>query len=235
MSTILIADDEPHIREVVRFAVQQAGFACVEASDGNEALTLFAAQQPALVLLDIKMPQMQGTDVCRALRAGSDVPIIFLTSCADEIDLVVGLELGADDYITKPFSPRELVSRIRAVLRRVTGGRQFQQAEGESGRGDGTLRRGHLCMDTESWEVRWDGQPVALTASEFGLLRTLMSHPGRVYTRDELMDRMYGNARHVSDRTVDSHVRRIRQAFAEVSGAPIATVRGVGYKLGTCQ
>ncbi len=247
-TTILIADDEPNIRDVVRFAAEQAGFHCLEAADGKQALERFAAEGPDLLVLDVKMPHLSGTDVCRQVRAGSRVPIIFLTSCDDEIDRVVGLELGADDYVTKPFSPRELVARMRAVLRRsgadpthtaVPPQTSTAPAAATSrGRGEALaapLRHGRLMLDLERFEACWDERPVALTATGFRLLHALLERPGRVLDREQLIERMYTTLTHVSDRTVDSHVRRVRAAFAEVGGAPLETVQGIGYRLGSCE
>lgn len=227
--TILIVDDDPHIREVVRFALRRAGMEVIEAADGAEALVLFEALSPALVVLDIQMPEMDGTDVCRALRARSQVPIIFLTSRDDEIDRVVGLELGGDDYMTKPFSPRELVARVRAVLRRL---RPPEAVEAPRER---TLRHHRLKIDLDRHLAFWDDREVALTVTEFGLLRTLMGYPGKVFSRDALMDGAYSYDNVVTDRTIDSHVRRLRRKFADVGGEPVETVHGVGYKLGDCQ
>jgi len=238
---ILVADDESHIRDVVRFAVENAGFVCIEASDGQEALQLFAEDGADLVILDVKMPHVLGTDVCREIRRTSDVPIIFLSSNDTEIDLVVGLELGADDYVTKPFSPRELVSRIRAVLRRYRPIRA-EPADTTSAisSDNSTLVVGQLRINVERHEATWAGEPVAMTATEFGVLLVLAARPGRVFTRDELMDRMYRQGRHiesriVSDRTVDSHIRSVRKSFACCGVDPIETVRGVGYRLADCQ
>ncbi len=236
--TILIVDDEPHIRDVVRFAAQSAGFRTAEAGDGEEALARFGRGDVDLVVLDIKMPGLQGTDVCRALRAGSDVPVVFLTSCDDEIDLVVGLELGADDYVTKPFSPRVLMSRIRAVLRRATPAEPAVDPAGSVDSADSDAAEvfvhGRLSLDVGRRLVTWDGAEVALTATGFGLVQALIRRPGRVYGHDELGARMYASERHVAAATVVSHVRAVRKAFAAVGAAPIETVRGVGYKLAEC-
>jgi two-component system OmpR family response regulator len=224
---ILIADDDPHIREVVAFALRKGGFETREARDGREALAQFEAAKPDLVVLDILMPELNGSDVCRELRARSAVPIIFLTSADDEIDRIVGLESGADDYVTKPFSPRELVARVRAVLRRTQA-----PAAPETGP---RLQHGKLALDRERFQAFWDGREVALTKTEFGLLRALLGHPGKVFSRDELMTRAYDLDVNVTDRTIDSHVRRVRQKFAALGGQPIETVHGVGYRLGPCE
>jgi len=223
---LLIVDDEPHIREIVRFAAEKAGYQCIEAGDGEAALAATEQHSPDLIVLDIKMPKKSGLEVCRALRTDSQVPIIFLTSNDEEIDRILGLEMGGDDYVTKPFSPRELVSRIGAVLRRSRPGAQAVGHEQH------VLRHGDLSLNEERFEARWRGQVLTLTVTEFGLLSALLRRPGKVFSRDELMDRMYRFDNHVSDRTVDSHVRRVRRKFA---GAEVVeTVHGVGYRLGPC-
>jgi two-component system OmpR family response regulator len=223
---ILIVDDDPHIREVVRFALEKEGFHTVEAADGRQALERFATTSVDLVVLDVMMPEMDGTEVCRRLRATSTVPIVFLSSRDEEIDSIVGLELGGDDYVTKPFSPRELVARVRAVLRRVGNGRTVE-VKGTAK----VLKVGKLQLDEACFQAQWGEHPVVLTVTEFGLLRTLMGFPGKVYTRTELMDGAYRDETTVSDRTIDSHLRRLRQKLAAVGADPIETVHGVGYKL----
>ncbi|MEL6182202.1 MAG: response regulator transcription factor [Myxococcota bacterium] len=231
---ILIVDDDPNIREVVRFALRKAGFQCIEAADGREALERFAQHEPDLIVLDILMPEMDGTDVCRAIRARSATPIVFLSSRDDEIDRIIGLELGGDDYITKPFSPRELVARVRAVLRRTTSTAPLPERTTASPT-DNLLRHGLLSLDLDRFQASWGDAEVVLTVTEFGIVRTLLGYPGKVFTRDELMDGAYGHGTIVTDRTIDSHVRRVRRKFAQVGGEPIETVHGVGYKLGDCR
>ncbi len=226
-SPILIVDDDPHIREVIRFALRREGFETLEAGNGAEALQVFAAHRPQLVILDILMPEMDGTEVCRALRAHSRVPVIFLSSKDEEVDRILGLELGGDDYVTKPFSPRELVARVRAVLRRTV------TAPAEP-RAPARLGHGKLGLDTDRFQAFWNGAEVVLTVTEFGILRTLLEHPGKVYTRDELMDGAYAYDNVVAGRTIDSHVRRIRRKFSEAGGDPIETVHGLGYRIGSC-
>ena len=237
---VLVVDDDRHIREVIRFALEKAGFRVSEASDGRRALEACRADPPDLVILDILMPEMDGTDVCRQLRGSGEaasLPIVFLTSKNDEIDRVLGLELGGDDYVTKPFSPRELVARVKAVLRRATaptaaasgwrpGGRPGSRAGNRQ-----ILERGPLRLDPERFEASWQGREVPLTVTEFGLLRTLMQRPGRVYTRDELMDGAYDDLTIVSDRTINSHVKRLRRKLAAEGAEPIETVHGLGYRL----
>ncbi|MFW5967228.1 MAG: response regulator transcription factor [Persicimonas sp.] len=227
---VLIADDDPHIREVVRFALEKAGFSTVEAEDGLATLEAVEEHQPDLIVLDVMMPEMDGTEVCRKLRRSHDVPIVFLSSKDEEIDRVLGLELGGDDYVTKPFSPRELVARVKAVLRRSdqssTPGEQTDE-EGDRQ----LLEHGPLRLDLDRYEAYWDEEAVDLTKTEFGLLRTLLGYPGKVYSRSELMKGAYDDGTIVSDRTIDSHIRRLRRKFESVGRNPIETVHGLGYKL----
>ena len=226
---ILIVDDDPHIREVIRFLLEQSMFATEEAGDGVEALEKCKAFQPNLVVLDILMPEMDGTEVCRRLRSesGPSVPIVFLSSKAEELDRVLGLELGGDDYVTKPFSPRELVARIKAVLRRSPEQGSTADRAGD----DAALRCGPLVLDPVRFEASWDGRVLPLTVTEFGLLKTLIARPGKVYTRDELMSGAYRDYTVVSDRTINSHVKRLRRKLMAVGGSPIETVYGLGYRL----
>jgi two-component system OmpR family response regulator len=226
MSRLLLIDDDPGIRDVVRFALAREGFEVEEAADGTAGLASAAARPPDLVLLDVMMPGPDGMEVCRRLRARGRTPIIFLSSRDDEIDRVLGLELGGDDYVTKPFSPRELVARVKAVLRRTA------PVEPEAPK---LVERGRLRLDLEGFRAFWDGAEVVLTATEFGLLRTLAERPTKVFSRDALMDGAYGTDHYVSDRTVDSHIRRIRAKFQAVGGAPVETAHGLGYKLAECR
>ena len=222
MDKVLVVDDDAHIREVVCFALRRAGYQTLQASNGQAALDMAAREQPSLVVLDILMPELDGTAVCARLRATSDTPVIFLTSKDEEVDRVLGLELGADDYVVKPFSPRELVARVKAVLRR-------RGASAEAGAR--ALVRGKLVVDLDAHVASWTGVEVALTAMEFALLKAFAAQPRRAFTRDNLMMAAYPNSRFVSDRTIDSHIRHIRSKFAAVGGDPIETVHGVGYKL----
>jgi two-component system OmpR family response regulator len=233
---VLIVDDDPHIREVVRFALQKAGYHTVEAADGRAALARFTETRPDLVVLDILMPELDGTEVCRQIRAQSRVPIVFLSSRDEEVDRIVGLELGGDDYLTKPFSPRELVARVRAVLRRTVPPPPGEEpGAGEASRPTGQVTHGQLTLDLDRFVARWGEAEVVLTVTEFGLLRTLMRYPGKVYSRDELMAHAYEGLHVVTDRTIDSHVRRVRRKFAQAGAADlIETVHGVGYRLGDC-
>jgi two-component system, OmpR family, response regulator len=222
---VLVVDDDPNLREVVRFALDREGFSVLTAGDGRAGLRLFREREPDLVILDILMPEMDGTEACREIRKTSTVPIVFLSSKDDELDRVLGLELGGDDYVTKPFSPRELVARVRAILRRVPVAAASPGVEPE------VLAAGELRLDLTSCRASWRTQDVVLTAMEFALLRALLGHPRKVFSRDELMDRAYGGDVAVSDRTIDSHVRRIRKKFQAVGCDPIETVTGFGYRL----
>jgi two-component system OmpR family response regulator len=228
MPKVLLIDDDPHLRDIVRFALTREGFAVIEAEDGVQGLALAAAGAPDLILLDIMMPELDGTEVCRRLRRDSRIPIIFLSSRDDEIDRVLGLELGGDDYIGKPFSPRELVARVKAVLRRMTA--SAPPVPATTG-----LRHGRLRLDLEGFRAFWGDDEVVLTVTEFALLRTLAERPGKVFRRDGLMDGAYGLDHFVSDRTIDSHVRRLRAKFQAVGGAPVETIHGLGYKLADCR
>ena len=228
---VLVVDDDPHIREVVCFALEKAGFDTSTAEDGQQALNCFADQQPDLVVLDIMMPEMDGTDVCRTLRRHSTVPIVFLSSKDDEVDRIIGLELGGDDYVTKPFSPRELVARVRAVLRRTDS---QAEAQTDSDAAMRILKNGALTLDQDRFMAYWQEREVILTVTEFGILRTLITHPGKVFTRDEIMNSAYNFHNVVSDRTIDSHVRRLRSKLDAVGADLIETVHGMGYKLRAC-
>ncbi len=226
MARILVADDDAHIREVVRFALERAGFEVREAEDGAQALRACREDGIDLLVLDIVMPECDGLEVCRRLRPASRLPILFLSSRDDELDRVLGLELGADDYVTKPFSPRELVARVRAMLRRVQG-----EGAAAPDAADPVLRHADLTLDPPRHRCLLGEEEVFLTATEFMLLRSLMGVPDRVYSREELVERAYGHGHHITERTVDSHVRRIRKKFARLGADPIETVYGVGYRL----
>ena len=229
MQKILVVDDDPNIREVLSFALRKAGYATCLAENGELALARFRQEQPDLVVLDILMPELDGTEVCKRLRAdprGRRTPVIFLSSKDDEVDRVVGLELGGDDYVSKPFSTRELVARVRACLRRAN-----MPADGAA---PALIRHGRLTLDAERYKAFWDERELTLTLTEFGVLRTLLERPGKVCTRDHLMNQAYELHKVVSDRTIDSHVRRVRSKFAAIGADPIETVHGIGYKLGPC-
>jgi two-component system, OmpR family, response regulator len=226
--TILIVDDDPHIRQLLSFALAKAGHATLEAEDGEEALAAVAAKAPDLVVLDINMPKMDGLEVCRRLRAEGELPILFLSSRDDEIDRVLGIELGADDYVVKPFSPREVVARVTAILRRTAPRPAKVEARG-------TLTQGALSLDLEGWRAFWQGEAVSLTVTEFGLLKTLATMPSRVFSRDAIIDHLHGPGFAITDRTIDSHIRNLRAKFAGLGGDDLIETRaGVGYQLGSC-
>ncbi|HYE44938.1 MAG TPA: response regulator transcription factor [Caulobacter sp.] len=229
--SILIVDDDPHIRELLDFALTKAGYTVSQAEDGVAALeAVEAGAAPDLVVLDINMPRLDGLEVCRRLRARGDTPILFLSSRDDEIDRVLGIELGADDYVVKPFSPREVTARISAILRRAAG----QGAPATPS--NGLITHGRLTLDTDGWTARWAGQEAALTVTEFGILKALAAAPARVFTRDAIIDRLHGPGFAITDRTIDSHVRNVRGKFAALGGHDvIETKAGVGYRLGPCQ
>lgn len=223
---ILVADDDAQIRDVVRIALTQAGLGVAEAKDGQAALEKAASLRPDLVILDIGMPEMDGLEVCRSLRKTSDVPILFLTARADEIDRVVGLELGADDYVSKPFSPRELVARVRAILKRSQGEVAAQPV----------LRRGIVSVDPARHQCHVNDAAVTLTSREMDLLERLIVRPDHVMSRPQLVDAIYGTNVNVSDRTMDSHLRNLRSKLSKAGCADaIETVHGVGIRMGACR
>jgi two-component system OmpR family response regulator len=227
-STILIVDDDPHIRQLLVFAFGKAGLETIEAADGEQALVEVERHAPDLVILDINMPRMDGLEVCRRLRAHNDVPIFFLSSRDDEIDRVLGIELGGDDYVVKPFSPREVVARSMAILRRTAARPPVVENVG-------LMRHGLLTLDTESWSARWSAQEVSLTVTEFTILRTLLAMPSRIFSRDQIIDRFRGPGFALTDRTVDSHIRNLRRKFADAGGIDLIETRaGIGYRLGAC-
>lgn len=232
MAHVLIADDEPHIREVLRYALVRAGHTVAEAADGREALALVLAAQPPFdcLLLDIVMPEEDGLEVCRRLRATHDIPIIFLSSRDDELDRILGLEMGADDYVTKPFSPREVVTRLKVVLRRTLRG-SLGGATSSAAPPQVAVHRGPLRLEPDTHRCYWENRELVLTVSEFELLRVLLGAPGRVFSRDALTDQAFGPDHHITDRTIDSHIRRLRRKFALLDADPVETVYGVGYRL----
>ncbi len=222
MTSVLVVDDEPVVRDVVARYLRRDGFAVAEAGDGETARRLIEERDPGLVVLDVMLPGVDGLELCRWIRARSDVPVILLTARVEESDRIVGLELGADDYVTKPFSPRELSARVRAVLRRTNGpaARAEQRTYGD------------LVVDGGSREVTRAGERVALTAREFELLWFLSSHPRLAFSRDQLMDRVWGHATAVDTGTVTVHVRRLREKIEADPANPVHvhTVWGVGYR-----
>jgi two-component system, OmpR family, response regulator len=228
--SILVVDDDPHIRDVVRFAFEKTGMVISTAQDGKEALLQFDQKIHELVVLDIGMPEMDGLEVCRQIRKTSDTPILFLSARDEEIDRILGLEIGGDDYVTKPFSPRELVARVNAILRRT------RNALAPTTSATKATRHGGLVIDPDARTAVFEDTPVSLTALEFDILRTLVARPGFVFTRELILDAAYAGNIHVADRTIDSHVRNIRAKMA-VAGCEsvIETVHGVGFKLGRCE
>jgi DNA-binding response OmpR family regulator len=223
-STILLVDDEDAVQRLLAYPLERDGFRVVQARDGQEALERFGREHVDLVVLDVMLPKVDGLEVCKRLRAESAVPIIMLTARDDELDKVLGLELGADDYITKPFSIREFRSRVRALLRRA--------ASVPTGHRDELIESNGLRIDLGAREVFANGQPVQLTYVEFELLRTLASHAGRVYTREQLLQALWGGSEYREPRTIDVHVRHLREKLERDPGEPefILTVRGVGYR-----
>jgi len=222
---ILLVDDDPRLRDLVRLSLERAGFAVVTAADGARAVTHAAREAPDLIVLDIGLPELDGFEVCRRIRARSEVPILFLTARDDEIDRILGLELGADDYVTKPFSPRELVARVKAILKRTHRAGKPQLA-----------RHGRITLDRTAHLCRVGKKNVALTATEFGLLAHLIDRSNQVHSRPQLIDALWGARSPVSDRTLDSHLRNLRRKLAQ-AGCPkaIQTVHGVGMRLGSCE
>jgi two-component system alkaline phosphatase synthesis response regulator PhoP len=222
MATILVVDDEPKITQLVRDYLERAGFGVVTAGDGREALMRARTEHPDLVVLDLGLPQLDGLDVTRQLRRDADVPIIMLTARDDETDKLIGLELGADDYVTKPFSPRELVARVRAVLRRR-----------DRAGADDVLRVGDLELDLPRMRLLVAGRVVELTATEFTLLAAMARQPGRVFTRAQLLDAIHGIAFESYERAIDAHVKNVRRKIEPAPHDPryLLTVYGVGYRL----
>jgi two-component system alkaline phosphatase synthesis response regulator PhoP len=219
---ILVVDDEPQIARVLRGYLESVGFRVATAYNGAEAMAALRHDAPDLVVLDLTMPDMDGLDVARAIRRGSDVPIIMLTARVEETDRLIGLELGADDYVAKPFSPREVVARVRAVLRRVGRTEPARRA----------LEAGDIVMELDKRQVTVSGRPVELTTTEFDLLAELMENPGRVFSRMQLLDRLQGYAYEGYERTVDVHIKNLRHKIEEDPKHPryVLTVHGLGYK-----
>jgi DNA-binding response OmpR family regulator len=225
-STILLVDDEDSVQKLLTYPLERDGFRVVQARDGEQALTLFGHEQIDLVVLDLMLPKVDGLEVCRRLRAGSDVPIIMLTARGEELDKVLGLELGADDYITKPFSIREFRSRVRALLRRAALPRDRSQQDGQ------VIESGDLRIDPAKRTVELVGELVQLTYVEFELLRALAAEPGRVFTREMLLRALWGDSAYREPRTIDVHIRHLREKLERDAREPeyLFTVRGVGYR-----
>ncbi|MDO7730180.1 MAG: response regulator transcription factor [Loktanella sp.] len=223
---ILIADDDAGIRDVLRMAFEPAGFTVSVAADGQAALEMARSLSPDLVVLDIGMPEMDGLTVCREIRKTSEMPILFLTAQSDEVDRIVGLEMGADDYVAKPFSPREVVARVRAIMKRSVPA--FAPSV--------VLRRGVLSVDPSRHACRIGEAAVVLTSREMELLVQLMRRPDNVMSRPAIVDAVYGTNIHVNDRTMDSHLRNLRAKLSQAGCAEaIETVHGVGIRMGPCR
>lgn len=223
--TILIVEDDPQIRRVVEIALQAAGYKTQIAGDGAEGLAKAKSGRFDLIILDIGLPEMDGLTVCQSLRQTDNTPIIFLTAKQDEVDRIIGLELGGDDYLGKPFSPRELVVRVKTILRRMTVKPALTQ----------TISHGGLTFDASRHYAAFENRPLPLTAREMDILAILMAHPEQVFSKNHLVDRIYGVGFHISDRTLDSHLRNLRQKLSDI-GCPdaIETLHGVGVKMGNC-
>lgn len=218
---VLVVEDEPRLSAVLRDYLEAAGYVCQQESDGGAVLDVFSRFQPELVILDLNLPTRDGIAVCRDLRARSDVPVIMVTARIEEIDRLLGLEVGADDYVCKPFSPREVIARVRSVLKRH---RRAPDAPAE-------VAMAGLCIDDSANRVTVGGRDLELTQIEFRLLRALASQPGRTYSRDQLMDHLYADRRNVLDRTVDSHIRNLRRKLG-LAGCQdwVRSVYGIGYR-----
>ena len=229
MATIALVDDDRNILTSVSMVLEAEGFEVRTYTDGASALTALSQSQPDLAILDIKMPRMDGMELLRRLRLKTDMPVIFLTSKDEEIDEVIGLRMGADDYVRKPFSQRLLVERIRAVLRRREA---MEDNTAERAEAEKVIKRGKLEMDPLRHSTLWEGEPVTLTVTEFLILHALAQRPGFVKSRDQLMDAAYDDQVYVDDRTIDSHIKRIRKKFREVADDfnSIETLYGVGYR-----
>ncbi|MCI4662444.1 MAG: response regulator transcription factor [Neomegalonema sp.] len=227
---ILVVDDDPTICEVICFALEKAQMRTERVGDGAAALLAFARYRPDLIVLDVGLPEMDGLSVCREIRKNSDVPILFLSARDEEIDRILGLEMGGDDYVTKPFSPRELVARVSAILKRVRSAGEPEPVEEAP-----PVAHGALHLDPTRFEAHLGAQMLSLTAIEFMMLKALAARPGVVLSREQLMAQAYDGTIHVSDRTIDSHIRNIRAKCAALACVnAIETVHGVGFRLGPC-
>ncbi|MCX6001955.1 MAG: response regulator transcription factor [Chloroflexi bacterium] len=221
---ILVVDDEPKVCDLIKAYLEKDGYEVILAGDGRSAVDQARSHKPDLIVLDLNLPVMDGIEVFRTVRAVSDIPVIMVTARDDEVDKIVGLQLGADDYVTKPFSPRELAARVAAVLRRYSEGPKAATR----------LLTGDLLVDFDRHEVKYRDETVNLTSAEFKLLAVMARNPGRVFTRLQLMDSAFGEAYEGYDRTIDAHIKNIRQKLNTIGGEeenPVVTVRGVGYKL----
>lgn len=221
---VLVVEDDPRISDVLEYALKAEGYEVQTAQRGREATDIARRSSPGLIVLDVGLPDIDGFEVCRMVRKFSDVPVIFLTSRSDEIDRVVGLEIGGDDYVVKPFSPRELLARIKAIRRR----NDRLAAKPSINPGENELRYGPLTIDPDKFRIHCQGREIMLTAQEFKLLELLVSHPGRVFTRAQVLNRAWGDGGLVTDRTIDVHVKSLRKKFGKFEF--IETVRGIGYR-----
>lgn len=221
--TVLVVEDEPLIAETIVYALRTEGFSPIWKTTGTEALAILRTEPAALIVLDVGLPDMSGFDVCREVQRMGKIPIIFLTARSEEVDRIIGLELGADDYMAKPFSPRELTARVRAVLRRMASGNN----------GDEAKKSGGWKHDADRCRIEYRGHALELTRNEYRLLAALLAHPGRVFTRDQLMTAAWDDPGAAMDRTVDAHVKLVRAKIAAVAAGadPIVTHRGIGYSL----
>jgi two-component system, OmpR family, alkaline phosphatase synthesis response regulator PhoP len=222
VQNVLVVEDEASIASFVSLYLKNAGYRVRTVSNGSDALAQFSAEAPDLIVLDLMLPDIDGIEVCRRIRKTSDVPVLMLTARDDDVDKIIGLEVGADDYLTKPFNPRELVARVKAILRRATPERRDRESA--------TIEHGHLTVDAGRREVRVGGEEIQLAPKEFDLLWELLDHRGLVLTRDQLLERVWGYTFAGDTRTVDVHVRQLRRKLGDAS--PIVTVWGVGYKVG---
>jgi DNA-binding response OmpR family regulator len=220
--SVLVVEDEASIASFVALYLKNAGYDVRTAANGTEALAAVGAAQPSLIVLDLMLPDIDGIEICRRIRQSSDVPILMLTARDEDVDKIIGLEVGADDYMTKPFNPRELVARVKSILRRATPDRKELETE--------TIRHGDLFVDAGRREVKVGDEDIQLAPKEFDLLWELLDHRGLVLTRDQLLERVWGYTFAGDTRTVDVHVRQLRRKLGEAS--PIVTVWGVGYKVG---
>lgn len=226
---VLLIEDEPGIAETVVYALESAGFEAIHAGTGEAGLALFRERGPAFIILDVGLPDQTGFEVCREIRRESEVPVLFLTARDGEIDRVVGLELGADDYVVKPFSPRELTARVGAILRRSK--RSVAAEDTMAAAPPEVMRKGRLELLTDRYQARLDGADLGLSRYEFGMLKVFLSHPGRVYSRDQLMDLVWDEPEAALDRTVDAHIKTLRKKMHAIDPAydPVKTHRGLGY------
>lgn len=228
MPHILVVDDDAHIMDVISFALEKADHTYITAKDGKQALEQFSSAKIDLVILDIGLPEIDGLEVCRQIRKTSEVPILFLSARDDEIDRILGLEIGGDDYVTKPFSPRELMARVNVILKRANGLSNAIEVEG-------LLTKGNLTLDADHRSARVEETQLNLTAIEFNILKTILARPRMAFTRDQIMTAAWPDNVHVSERTIDSHVRNLRSKLSEAGcDDAVETVHGIGFRLGSC-